>query len=836
MKILRIILLSVFYLVLFSVLSPEEVLANNHLNCGGWTTWQFFPNHDNQYYNMNGNACGGCNESPCTPAKVIGDGGTLSWWPTIESGDDYEYEIFYDVQLFRYNDGAFSPDACRNWDTLNANPASNYITSVSGSVTVPRKDGAVPGSADIPSANFDMSGRPKDYYQVDIKVNSLRRTTDGAVFNCTGDGLIGSSYFRYDGSSGGGPNPTPDPVCPYSSTWGRSRIPPASTWPKASPTISIGDAIELGGFHNGDNSKYAKPADVNIFLTLPAASGTPFPRKKKTPPYPIVYTPNRPGVHTWYSDAKTLKDVNDTSKGYYSESQCIGTGNFKVTTKKTDTTFTNGCQQVTVNWDAVPYADEYYVYRCSTTSSGGCTPASAAPYAIVTAPTTKLIDGVSPYTPLNSSRYYDYNVKVRWDNTTSTYEFSKESTQKFDKQPVCIVSTIGVKAIEVDPILAYSCPLTQKLGSTMGTAALTLDPPAGANILLDPVGSTSYVSTPNLDGGQYNLIVTSPPPSGFIYRNACYQNVSGGSWNSGLTATLGADTLSWDVGFSLPGGWFQVRGGNVHTNKGFGISLPGSKYFLLSEEPSVNLKAGAMSYVTLQSGYSNNPNSPPYVAMQANDDEHGEVVPNHDYYSYFRSRFPNPSPISADLADDLQPTIATGLFVYEYTTIDDEYNIGGPTPWDIRGGTKIVIFASDPSSNRPLKFANGKKITVREPTETDPGGFLAFIAEGDIRIVASLGQNSPKTLDTTDRELDPDLTAWFITNKSFVTTTKNDPINEKQVIIAGTVVAQTVNLNRDLGDKNPTYPAEMFIYRPDLWINAPREFRTGIGTWREVNP
>jgi hypothetical protein len=46
----------------------------------------------------------------------------------------------------------------------------------------------------------------------------------------------------------------------------------------------------------------------------------------------------------------------------------------------------------------------------------------------------------------------------------------------------------------------------------------------------------------------------------------------------------------------------------------------------------------------------------------------------------------------------------------------------------------------------------------------------------------------------------------------------------------------SVIMQRDLGALNATTPAEFFIYRPDLLINAPDEFRQSTYEWREVAP
>jgi hypothetical protein len=102
-------------------------------------------------------------------------------------------------------------------------------------------------------------------------------------------------------------------------------------------------------------------------------------------------------------------------------------------------------------------------------------------------------------------------------------------------------------------------------------------------------------------------------------------------------------------------------------------------------------------------------------------------------------------------------------------------------------------------------------------TVNNPGGFLAFVVNGNINIHSNVTK----------------VQGIYIANGTI-----NIIIDPKKFNGEGTFVGWGgVSLNRDVGlPDNLTIPSEMFTYRPDLLLNAPDEFKKPKYEWQEVNP
>ena len=132
-------------------------------------------------------------------------------------------------------------------------------------------------------------------------------------------------------------------------------------------------------------------------------------------------------------------------------------------------------------------------------------------------------------------------------------------------------------------------------------------------------------------------------------------------------------------------------------------------------------------------------------------------------------------------------------------TIDQENNIGS--------SKKLVI------------FVNGN-VTINDNIQVAKGSFLAIIASGDISVASSVTS----------------LEGVYIVDGEF-TTVKADPSPDVQFTGRGIFIANKFNLNRDLGAvANATTPAEKFIFRPDLVMNASSVLWQAGQFWQEVAP
>ena len=154
--------------------------------------------------------------------------------------------------------------------------------------------------------------------------------------------------------------------------------------------------------------------------------------------------------------------------------------------------------------------------------------------------------------------------------------------------------------------------------------------------------------------------------------------------------------------------------------------------------------------------------------------------------------------------------------------------------WDVELGKSLVIFV--PGTLTINELAANTKFIIRE------GGFLAFIVRGGtnnsggIIVNETVGQSPLNyvTSSNVDRVLGTKLAGILITDRTLTTVASTGQDN--QLVAAGTFVAETFVLNRNLGIDNLTNPGELFVYRPDLWKNAPEELKEIKLNWQEVAP
>lgn len=130
------------------------------------------------------------------------------------------------------------------------------------------------------------------------------------------------------------------------------------------------------------------------------------------------------------------------------------------------------------------------------------------------------------------------------------------------------IGTIKARAVQVDPsdtsctaIRAVPTTAGQITGTSIGFTASSADQPtpqtqSGAN----------YVTFANEPGGIYT--VDPQVPSGnWVLAGYCWSNTNGTPPSTGASSTLGdAETLTWDVGYTLGTGWVQTEGGDVYAS------------------------------------------------------------------------------------------------------------------------------------------------------------------------------------------------------------------------------------------------------------------------------
>ncbi|KKS41480.1 MAG: hypothetical protein UV17_C0005G0063 [Candidatus Gottesmanbacteria bacterium GW2011_GWA1_42_26] len=389
-------------------------------------------------------------------------------------------------------------------------------------------------------------------------------------------------------------------------------------------------------------------------------------------------------------------------------------------------------------------------------------------------------------------------------------------------------STINARAVAVDRF-SNSCPLSS-VTSLPGVTTFSLSGPTPITNGSLP-SSISYTPFTNLLLGSYTY-TGSTPPTGYTFIRSCVRDtnppgtfcppgIPGGCTNAILTSA----GLDWDLGYTTYSGWFSTRGGSTHSNNSLSLKVPTNQYFLTSEEAGLN--AGIVSYVT-SADFGNLSPLPPNAFLAGKSGTTANIYPA-SYYDYYRSKFSNKTPLTGPVTwltkPDTTGSSLTNPKVYDIT--GGNLLITGNTGWTINSGESLVVFVD---SSLTLDLFVNQKILVTD------GGFLAFITKGAISITQNPGYNPPLTVSqpTPNRFTHPNLAGVFISNSTF--TTEGNVGIDNQLIAAGTYVAQSFLFKRDLNDYNSSHPGELFIYRPDLWRNAPRALKELPINWQEVAP
>lgn len=156
--------------------------------------------------------------------------------------------------------------------------------------------------------------------------------------------------------------------------------------------------------------------------------------------------------------------------------------------------------------------------------------------------------------------------------------------------------------------------------------------------------------------------------------------------------------------------------------------------------------------------------------------------------------------------------------------------------WLVPAGETIVIFVDGNLYVEDPTDSIGRVIGVEE------GGFLAFIVSGDISFGKRVGNDIVIGNPAAD-DLTPNVEGIFVADGSIdVENWEEISGGDDKFIGAGIFVGWGgVNLNRDFSDasirkaENNIRPAELFIYRPDLVVNAPESMAEPRLLWQESN-
>ena len=381
--------------------------------------------------------------------------------------------------------------------------------------------------------------------------------------------------------------------------------------------------------------------------------------------------------------------------------------------------------------------------------------------------------------------------------------------------------TIQARAVGVSGIV-NTCPL-DAAASPIPNANFGFTVPNSIPRQTQGAGNPGYVTFNGLAPTNYTLD-PSPPAGGYALTRMCWSNTSG-TTGSGATASLAnGQTLTWNVGLSNATSWMQVIGGNlkVATRGGVGgsinLQVPSGQYLVRKDPTVTNQNNPIVSYenqLTLGSG--GVANGTAYTVR----DSIQNIPASFSYYNYYFNRFGTKTNVPAGIigAAPAAGTIAAPTIYVVNPQSPGNLTTTAGVNWNIAAGQSLVIFV-------PGTLTINNRINIAE------GGFLSFIVGGDIIVADTVG-TAP--IANPDKFTGASLAGICIADGFFVTLHNSAGV-DVQFVGAGTFVADSFGLTRNLGGNNATFPGELFMFRPDLWANAPQELREVDVTWTEVTP
>lgn len=308
-----------------------------------------------------------------------------------------------------------------------------------------------------------------------------------------------------------------------------------------------------------------------------------------------------------------------------------------------------------------------------------------------------------------------------------------------------------------------------------------------------------------------------------------------------------------DFGFrkSIPG-WFQIMGGNILAEKKSGnaiqVGVPASCFTngrcavraLLARKSALADTSGFAVVgqgAQLRSGLSA---STPLAGLREDSPQayaarsRSASAPKYGYgYFYQRYSLPeNPASIlrTAITANrtNLENISAHVPANPERGAYVSEGDVTITKAWTVQSNQKLVIFVEG-------------NLFIKNEITVDPGGFLAFIASGNIEIDSAVA-------DVDETSANPLVSGVFVADGKVRIASKG-PVNSKpadgKFIGAGTFVGWSgIELLRDYrsaadasaGIQSYDYPTELFLDRPDFALNMPDQLRRPAIDWREVAP
>jgi hypothetical protein len=291
-------------------------------------------------------------------------------------------------------------------------------------------------------------------------------------------------------------------------------------------------------------------------------------------------------------------------------------------------------------------------------------------------------------------------------------------------------------------------------------------------------------------------------------------NHGGASTGQGLSQYLSNgtnfETLTWDFGFTPPGGWFQTAGADVYGAGGVfslipqgvtprkvslssGGSYPGVVSYGNDYDFAIEAGKGPLN-ISNYNGTERN-----WIANDVNTAADGT-----DMYAYFWKKLGGPTVTTPGY------NVAAGA----EPTSNGTYYINGPltigSTWNVTSGQNYVMIVSG-------------ALNINNPILLSGTGTVSFIVNGDITIASTMGNANPAVTTSV-------LDGIYITHGSFISA------GTTRLVARGIFVANTFTLTRTLGVNNALYSAYLFSYYPELLLNMPELMKDVPIKWQEIAP
>jgi len=275
--------------------------------------------------------------------------------------------------------------------------------------------------------------------------------------------------------------------------------------------------------------------------------------------------------------------------------------------------------------------------------------------------------------------------------------------------------------------------------------------------------------------------------------------------------------------------WWQVAGGDVYASLGISEDVPSAaKFPALAHLTGQNTSSGVMisggsvnvSRASDPSGsISVGPLGPTRRAWSVNNSPYGTATK--ESYEYFRRLFE-----LGTLAASNDNFGADTMSIFPDTSLKD-FPDGNKVYY--RDGDLTITGLPVAANEKRTIIVNGD-VTVSENVTVTPGGFLLVVSSGTI----TFGENvtnaqgvyvAEGVLAVHDANVGSGLVRQFVGEGVFVGW-------------SGVTLARTLNSLGSSDDDfaNNTDPAERFVYRPDLILNAPESLKRPSIQWEEVAP